>query len=864
MKFDFFQKENNEYLGSVFLFGVATAFAWTIALYDLLFNGGHGLLWRSLGVALPFFGVAAAALFVLLLDRAYKGSPLYWFIGSSLIGLALISHALISDHLILAIIMTGAACVVRGILVSMRQRIGKPLSNNEHWGFVLLAAWLFVSILGWNLLAAIRAAAILLILWSLIPRLSAAYLRFGERMDRLFVPGKSAVEAAISPEYSETYYQPSNYETYAEEKEAIRQFIRVNWSKWTEITFQPTIENEGYITHILDKPLDVHDNVFFTRETDLTAALRLPNQSLIITLDAPRNAFLLRIAREDRQILFMDQLLEKPTRNPETSSPEQFALANRNYQILQEYTAKRPYGFVVGLDPFSELVLGDLENSIAPHMLVAGTTGSGKTVFLHTVLLQLLSNRSPKQLNVLFADPGQITQAPYEKIPHLWRPLTMDASKMLEYIKELVEEREKRLRLLAQGGADDRRSYLNKYPEENFPIILLVIDEAQTFTSRKELSTAYLNRIYDLLCNGRKVGIHIMLGLQRPMADTLGNGFKDNLGARVILRLESADHSENVLGDGNRAAARLRDNGDGLYKVGGDVTRFQGYFIPKNDHSFPNRPWVGTYIEKIIKKWGQNSFAQGPSLFSTPVASKPGEPLSAPMYVSPQAAAEAAEALLASKHLPTITNAEWLVLRGLEMAFANVPNVWRNPPDWALTSDALMLHVRRATPENYINTSMITAAFISETLEKLSNDKPGRSGKWAFNRNTASPLVAKYRQINQNEWSVMRGVQAYMAGISDRPEKIEPADILTATQKIPENADLHLTTQDVDDILRRLIGDYWVNSPDGEGEWVTASTVVKTLINNLGVLTPKAAPAAPVNPRPSVQSVATRAPKDSF
>jgi hypothetical protein len=198
------------------------------------------------------------------------------------------------------------------------------------------------------------------------------------------------------------------------------------------------------------------------------------------------------------------------------------------------------------------------------------------------------------------------------------------------------------------------------------------------------------------------------------------------------------------------------------------------------------------------------------------------------------------------------------------MAFANVPNAWRNPPDWALTSDALMLHVRRATPENYINTSMITAAFISETLEKLSDDKPGRSGKWSFNRNTASSIVAKYRQINQNEWSVMRGVAAYMAGVSERPEKIEPADILAATQKIPENADLHLTTQDVDDILRRLIGDYWVNNPDGEGEWVTTSTVVKTLINNLGVITPRSAPAVPANPRPSVQSVATRAPKDSF
>jgi DNA segregation ATPase FtsK/SpoIIIE-like protein len=86
------------------------------------------------------------------------------------------------------------------------------------------------------------------------------------------------------------------------------------------------------------------------------------------------------------------------------------------------------------------------------------------------------------------------------------------------------------------------------------------------------------------------------------MSDVLGPGFKDNLQARVVFRLENVDHSANVLGEGQSIGTYLRGAGDGLYRVGSEITRFQGFFIP--DRPTEGHLWLSDYLDQIKQKWG--------------------------------------------------------------------------------------------------------------------------------------------------------------------------------------------------------------------------------------------------------------------
>ena len=366
------------------------------------------------------------------------------------------------------------------------------------------------------------------------------------------------------------------------EQETIREFIRANYPKWSEITFQPTVESSSYVTYLINKPLDIQSNIFLAREDDLTAAMHLSIGDLTITLDAPRNAFVIRQVIKDRSPLFLEDYFKSPRYNdrPVLTTQLEYAL---------------------GYDPFSQAVIGDLANPSAPHTLVAGTTGSGKTAFLNSTLVQLLLDHSPEVLQVLFCDPRSTLGAYYSEIPHLWRPIEFsDDRKLLAQIKELAAERDRRSNIIAKAQLPDRAAYLKAYPDEVMPFILLVIDEATRFTQQKDLKDAYLNTVYDLLSNGRRFGIHLILSVQRPMSDVLGPGFKDNLAARVVFKLENVDHSTNVLG-GQTIGTYLQGAGDGIYRMGSEITRFQGFFIP--DRPTVGRAWLGEYVLQIKRKW---------------------------------------------------------------------------------------------------------------------------------------------------------------------------------------------------------------------------------------------------------------------
>jgi hypothetical protein len=844
--------KEDQYLFTVFLVGVATVAYWCIGLFEM-FTGGHHLL-SLVGVAFPFFGLALFGLFRVALERSAGGGAIYFAAGGALAGVALMPAGTPAPGLGYAALAAGLLCVARGLLVGARvSGGGSTLSNEEHIGFLLTLVWLFVALLSNNVLAAIRTAALLLVLWHLIPTMARGYARLAAWLGSLFTPREAVEEpaASVGSDYDE--YGLDQNDPFYKHKRVIHDFIIQNYPTWIDVSFQPTKTNPAYITHILDKPYTIKSDVFSKREDDLTAALELNNRSLIIRLDGRRNAFLLQIAKPATEVVptFFDSITEEP---PMGSARETVSLYRQIKKMQQQ-----PYGFAVGLDPFSTPLSATITDPMFPHMLVAGTTASGKSVFMHTVLVQAMLNNSPHDLRVLFLDAGQQTQMFYREVPHLWRPLADSVERMVESLKDAVDEMERRQRLWTAAGVVDRNGYLRRYPRDEIPVLFIVIDEGASFTDTKLLKDPYTARLLSILRLGRKYGVHVLVGLQRPMSDTLGVGMKDLLSRRFIFRLESADHSINVLDD--PIAAKMRGLGDGLFKHGPDPERFQSFFLPEIEGpATVGHKTVEDYAREIVTRWGPGDFVRDPS---APRAS----PIEGADGVSPVTASASAEMTLSSEHLRTIDNAGWLVLRGLTAVFDPIDNAYNNPKDFVLTNESLLLYVRRETPDGYHGTPTITPAFISETLTRLSGSPAAKGGRWPdFIRSIVSGKVAQFRQISEREWQVMRGVQAYL-GSGDRPNKIDLRAIVLASNKLALTPIAPpLSTDEVEFILHRLIGRHWVEHPDGEGEWATAQSVVKTLVANYGVVTNARAnqPEQPVRARPSVDSVASRPPKDPF
>lgn len=847
MNFDLEDKED-QYLGAVFLLGLATVVYWCLGSYELISSHYH-LLGLIGAMAFPSFGIAISALFWAAFQRTNTGGMPYYALAGILTGAALWGNALPSNGFGYALLSAGLLCGLRGLIVSLRIRGNEPLTQEEHVGFVLVAIWLFATLLSANALAAIRMATLLLVFWRLIPRLARTYARFAAFINNLLTPQVHEPEEDTSSGQLDEFGLSAN-DPYYNAKRIIAVFVQQNYKEWTEISFQPTEVSPSYITHVLTQPYTIKKDVFAKRDDDLNSALGLKNNSLLITLDGRRNAFLIQIALPREKV--------KPTYFETITEPLKPGASKEEIRIhgVIQRAWRKPYEFTVGLDPFNQPLFSNVEDKMFPHMLIAGGSGSGKSILLHTILVQLMLNNSPSTLRILFADAGLSTQGLYAKVPHLWRPVLRERGEMVEQLKDLVEEIRRRSQIWDTAGVPDRNSYLRHYPRDEMPLILLVVDEGAMFTSEKDLKDPYTLRVGEALKLGRKYGVHVIIGLQRPMADTLGQGFKDALSRRVILRLEAALHSANVL-DGDERATKLRGQGDGLFKVGAELERFQSYYLPDSDDT--GHKWVQDYVADIVERWGPSSLAPA----SAPVPTRHDLPSSA---YSPASAQASSDAALAIEHQKTIDNTGWLVLRGLELAFDQVSSAYDNPPDFLLSNDTMMLFVKRATPEGYHSSTTVTPAFISETLSRISGRPAARGGRWPdFNRAIVSQKVAAYRQISEREWYILRGALVYLNN-RERPDRLNLATIISAANAAgPSPLTPPLDPQETDAVLRRLAGHHWVENPNGEGEWGTALAVVKTLINGYGVVTsgPAVAAVSP-RPRPTVDSIANRPPKDPF
>ena len=199
----------------------------------------------------------------------------------------------------------------------------------------------------------------------------------------------------------------------------------------------------------------------------------------------------------------------------------------------------------------------------APHLLIAGQTGSGKSVMINVLLTSLLYRNSPSDLKLILVDPKQVEMAPYNDIPHLLTPVIVEPEKTISALKWAVAEMERRYTQLAEHGKRNIAEYNKENSEERMPYIVIVIDELADLMMLAARDVEAL--IVRIAQKARAVGIHLVLATQRPSVDVITGLIKANVPARIAFTVASQIDSRTIIDQ--MGAEKLLGMGDMLYQT---------------------------------------------------------------------------------------------------------------------------------------------------------------------------------------------------------------------------------------------------------------------------------------------------------
>ena len=222
-------------------------------------------------------------------------------------------------------------------------------------------------------------------------------------------------------------------------------------------------------------------------------------------------------------------------------------------------------------------IVGDLASM--PHLLIAGTTGSGKSVCINTIILSLLYRHTPDRCKFILIDPKMLELSTYEGIPHLLCPVITEAKKAASVLGWVVKEMESRYRLMTKEGVRNIDGYNSKH-KLPMPYIVVVVDEMSDLmlVAGKEIE----NYIQKLSQMARAAGIHIIMATQRPSVDVITGTIKANFPTRISFQVTSKIDSRTILGE--QGAEQLLGKGDMLYMSSANrIIRIHAPFVSDNE-----------------------------------------------------------------------------------------------------------------------------------------------------------------------------------------------------------------------------------------------------------------------------------------
>jgi len=216
-----------------------------------------------------------------------------------------------------------------------------------------------------------------------------------------------------------------------------------------------------------------------------------------------------------------------------------------------------------------------------PHLLIAGSTGSGKTVCMNTIILSLLYQNTAETLRMIMVDPKRVELTPYNGIPHLLTPVITNPQKTVNALKWTIGEMDRRFELLSKAGNRNINTYNESHPDNKLPFIVFIIDELADLMAlaANEVETGIIR----LAQMARAVGIHLIVATQRPSVDVITGLMKANIPARIAFSVASLTDSRTILD--SPGAEKLLGRGDMLFQTAdlGKPMRIQGAFVSEKE-----------------------------------------------------------------------------------------------------------------------------------------------------------------------------------------------------------------------------------------------------------------------------------------
>ncbi len=278
-----------------------------------------------------------------------------------------------------------------------------------------------------------------------------------------------------------------------------------------------------------------------------------------------------------------------------------------NNQNFKKKDIKLP--IALGKNISGTSIIGDLTSM--PHLLIAGTTGSGKSVCINTIILSLLYRHSPERCKFILIDPKMLELSTYEGIPHLLCPVITEAKKAASVLGWVVKEMESRYRLMTKEGVRNIDGYnaKHKYP---MPYIVVVVDEMSDLmlVAGKEIE----NYIQKLSQMARAAGIHIIMATQRPSVDVITGTIKANFPTRISFQVTSKIDSRTILGE--QGAEQLLGKGDMLFMSSANrIIRIHAPFVSDNEiekvNNFLKSQAKPDYVDEILNYADEKELNEG-------------------------------------------------------------------------------------------------------------------------------------------------------------------------------------------------------------------------------------------------------------